>query len=223
MTKATSFINDLIESENEILFDKISSDLYDKGYSINPFAMPISLTNQLFEHMNSLDSVEFSPAKIGRSQDLMQNEFIRRDEIKWINGESEAGTLWLDWCRQLKVFLNRRLILGLFSFESHFAKYGIGDFYKKHLDAFKGESNRILSVVLYLNPNWNPENGGELVLYEDNSDKVGIKVLPTFGTLVLFLSEDFPHEVLPAKSERNSIAGWFRLNSSTIDKVDPPL
>jgi len=27
---------------------------------------------------------------------------------------------------------------------------------------------------------------------------------------VIFLSERFPHEVLPAKKKRHSIAGWFR-------------
>jgi len=32
--------------------------------------------------------------------------------------------------------------------------------------------------------------------------------------LVIFLSEEFPHEVLPANTHRYSIAGWFRVNNS---------
>lgn len=37
------------------------------------------------------------------------------------------------------------------------------------------------------------------------------------GTLVVFLSEEFEHEVLPAKRDRYSIAGWFRVNPSALN------
>jgi len=47
-------------------------------------------------------------------------------------------------------------------------------------------------------------------------------VLPQLGTLVVFLSEEFPHEVLAAQRDRYSIAGWFRVNSSTAQQIDPP-
>jgi SM-20-related protein len=58
----------------------------------------------------------------------------------------------------------------LFDYECHFARYGEGAFYKKHLDAFKTpeESHlpkRLLSSVLYLNRDWGNEDGGELLLY----------------------------------------------------------
>ena len=89
-------------------------------------------------------------------------------------------------------------------------------------EPFKGESNRILSLVVYLNPDWTADDQGELVLYRDEDDSQGIKVTPTFGTVVAFLSEEFPHEVLPANRDRYSIAGWYRLNTSQPDRVDPP-
>jgi SM-20-related protein len=128
----------------------------------------------------------------------------------------------LQWTQVLQVYLNRRLFLGLFSFESHFAHYAPGHFYKRHLDAFKGEANRVLSLVTYLNPEWSKSDGGELVIYENTGDTVGRSVSPEFGTLAVFLSEEFEHEVKAATRDRYSIAGWFRLNSSTTDKVDPP-
>jgi SM-20-related protein len=40
--------------------------------------------------------------------------------------------------------------------------------------------------------------------------------------MVLFLSEEIPHEVLPAHTDRASIAGWFRLNTSINNQIDPP-
>ena len=113
-------------------------------------------------------------------------------------------------------------MLGLYSFESHFAVYQPGAFYKRHLDAFKGQANRVLSLVTYLNPDWQEADGGQLVIYTSEEDKTGIRVLPKFGTVVVFLSEEFPHEVLPATRSRSSIAGWYRVNGTIGDVIDPP-
>lgn len=51
----------------------------------------------------------------------------------------------------------------------------LGAYDKRHYDAFRGEANRILSVVTYLNPAWGNTDGGELVLYSDDQDRVGLK------------------------------------------------
>jgi len=213
--------NDLQQGEQESLFEKIACDLLEKGYSINPGLLPPVLAEQLTDHVRQMSGQQFNPAGVGRSQDYQLNQFVRSDSICWINGESEAGRDWLNWAGQLQSYLNRRLFLGLFSFESHFAHYQPGDFYKRHLDAFKGQANRVLSLVAYLNSGWMPDEGGELVLYTDQQDLEGIRVTPGLGTFVVFLSEEFPHEVLPASRDRYSIAGWFRLNSSTFGQVDP--
>lgn len=207
---------------NHSIFEAISKDIYSKGFSIQPNALPPSLSNTLYQHVTHMNDEKFDPAKIGRSQQHMRNHFVRRDQIAWINGETTAGKQWLEWTSHLKDHLNRALFLGLFSFESHFAHYPRGAFYKRHVDAFKGESNRILSVVSYLNPDWQIDDGGELLLYQNKEDKEGIKVIPALGTIAVFLSEEFPHEVLPAKRDRYSIAGWFRVNASTAMRADPP-
>ena len=72
---------------------------------------------------------------------------------------------------------------------------------------------RVLSTVFYLNENWQPGDGGELAIY-DAEDQLITRVQPVLNRLVIFLSEEFPHEVLPAKNHRYSIAGWFRVNNS---------
>lgn len=202
------------------LFETIAGDIRDKGYSINFNALPDALMESLWLHMNKMNLEKFSPAGVGRKNNYNLNTFIRSDEICWINGDSDAGKAWLEWTKALQVYLNSHLFLGLFSFESHFSHYAPGAFYKKHVDAFKGESNRVLSMVLYLNPGWLPDDGGELELYLSDDDK--IRITPSYGTLVSFLSEELPHEVLSTKRDRYSIAGWFRVNGSTLDKVDPP-
>ncbi|NVJ62445.1 MAG: 2OG-Fe(II) oxygenase [Gammaproteobacteria bacterium] len=214
------FADQLLDSYDSV-FSAIVDDIAEKGYSIRPNVLASDIAPQLSERLQQISPSLFKPAGIGRESDQHRNRFVRTDDICWMKGDSDAERLWLKWCERLQTQLNRSLFLGLFSFESHFAHYAEGDFYKKHLDAFKGNTNRVLSVVLYLNPNWLPENGGELVLY-DQQDSVITKLSPSFGTLVVFLSEDFPHEVLPAQRDRFSVAGWFRVNASSAGKVDPP-
>lgn len=206
-----------------LLFETIAQDLLHKGYSVNPNALSYHLCESLKAHLDKMSADKFIKAGVGREQDHTINNFVRSDQICWITGESAAGKQWLAWVSSLQQYLNRRLLLGLFSFESHFAHYQQGDFYKRHLDSFKGEANRVVSIVAYLNPAWLPSDGGELVLYKDEKDLEGLKITPLLGTLVAFLSEDFPHEVLATHRDRYSIAGWFRVNSSVAAKVDPPI
>ncbi|WP_243748727.1 2OG-Fe(II) oxygenase [Pseudomaricurvus alcaniphilus] len=219
-----SIASDLVENAlcESSLFERMANDLLEKGYSINPAMLPAALADTLWQHLQTMPGQKFDSAGIGRQQQHTLNNFVRSDEISWINGESTAGSAWLQWAAELQLYLNRRLFLGLFSFESHFAHYAPGDFYKRHLDAFKGEANRVLSLVVYLNPGWQPEDGGELVLYGEAIAARGIKVTPGYATVVAFLSEEFPHEVLPAARDRYSIAGWFRVNTSTAERIDPP-
>lgn len=112
--------------------------------------------------------------------------------------------------------------MGLFDYEAHFAHYQPGAFYRRHLDAFRGRTNRVLTTLLYLNPDWQPGDGGELLLYPEQGEGVLERVSPRAGTLVIFLSARFPHEVLPAQADRYSIAGWFRVNNSINNQIDPP-
>ena len=217
MSKPASGSND-----SEALFETIASDLSATGYSIQPNALPQPLLNQLSNHIQTISAADFKKAGIGRDSEHQLNQVIRSDEICWINNDSDAGAGWLEWVESLQAFLNRRLFLGLFSAESHFAHYAPGDFYQKHSDAFKGEANRVLSMVVYLNHDWLAEDGGELLIYTGEETQATIKVIPSFGTIVVFLSEDFPHEVLPARRDRFSIATWFRVNNSNSEKVDPP-
>jgi SM-20-related protein len=209
-------------ASSEILFEKIAQDLIESGCSINPAAIPEALAEALTKEVRSLSSESFKKAGIGREQGFARNETVRSDQITWITDNTEAGKAWLDWASQLQAYMNRRLYLGLFSFESHFAHYSAGDFYQRHVDAFKGQANRMLTLVAYFNHDWSEDDGGELVVYQNEEDQQGQKVLPGFATLVVFLSEEFPHEVLAARKDRYSIAGWFRVNTSSADRIDPP-
>jgi SM-20-related protein len=108
--------------------------------------------------------------------------------------------------------LNQRCFLGLRSFEGHFAKYPVGSFYKRHLDQFHAVPHRVVTVILYLNESWTAEDEGALRMYFplENGTELIEDVLPLGGRLVVFLSGEIPHEVLPTKKERISITGWLK-------------
>lgn len=203
------------------VFEQIAEELSQQGYSVLSHALPAALCRALAAEVRALPAERFSRAGIGRQSAHIKAETIRRDEICWIDNNTVAGREWLEWAAELQQAINRRLFLGLFSFESHYAHYQMGDFYKVHRDAFRGQQNRVLSVVLYLNPDWQPADGGELLVYPEEGDMPFLKVLPELGTLVVFLSEEFPHEVLPTQTDRYSIAGWYRINSGNSRRVDP--
>ncbi|MCW8976343.1 MAG: 2OG-Fe(II) oxygenase [Sedimenticola sp.] len=208
--------------DDDSLFERIACGIEAEGYVILPTALPHQVADNLLHYLSLLEEERFHLARIGRGLDQTKNAFIRRDKIYWMENSHPNAAAWFDWTTRLKRYLNRRLFLGLFSFESHFALYTPGDFYKKHLDAFRGESNRVLTLVTYLNKGWEPDQGGELVLYAPDEGAEITKVVPTFGTLVIFLSEEFPHEVLAADRDRYSVAGWFRINGSINHQIDPP-
>jgi SM-20-related protein len=204
--------------------DAIADQLVGRGYLIIDNALPESLLRGLLTHFNELQEDQFKTAGIGRRSDFQQEAEIRSDKIHWITANTEPTAEFLQGMEALRVGINRRLFMGVCDYECHFAHYPIGAFYKKHVDAFRSHkisgltnSNRVLSTVLYLNETWQQDNGGELVLYAEEGERVLEKVLPEFGRLVIFLSEEFPHEVLPANQERKSIAGWFRVNEGLMN------
>jgi SM-20-related protein len=159
----------------------------------------------------------FHAAGVGRGGELKIREDIRGDQVMWLDPEnfSREQQCYLAKLEQLRLTLNKHFFLGLADFEGHFAIYKKGAFYKAHLDRHAGTSDRLVTVILYLNESWQPGDGGELKLWTTAGDKDGDYVIiePRMGTLVCFLSGDFWHEVLPAMKSRMSITGWFRQRS----------
>lgn len=200
-----------LEHNLESAYDLIADQLAKTGYCILPQFLPAHLNHALYQRVSGLDDDAFHQAGIGRDLDFQLDNTVRRDETRWLNPAHPTDSAYIDYMAEFRLAINRRLFMGLFDYESHYAHYAPGAFYKRHMDAFKGQSNRVLTTVLYLNPEWQAEDGGELLLYAPESEQVIETVSPNFGTFVIFLSEQFPHEVVKSLRDRYSIAGWFRL------------
>ncbi len=151
-------------------------------------------------------------AAIGRGDTRIERTDVRGDRTQWFDesNPTTAQTSYWDVMQSLRDDLNRALMLGLVDLEAHYAHYVPGARYARHRDRFRNDDARVLSSVLYLNSDWHERDGGALRLYLSDSAAGHLDVYPHAGTLVLFLSADFEHEVLPATRDRLSIAGWFR-------------
>lgn len=191
-------------------YDEIAAALAGPGFIILDGALPQHLTQALVD-LIAVKANGLRRAGIGRDGGYQLNDAVRGDAIQWLEPGDAAVTEFLSAMDTLRQALNGRLYLGLSDYEAHFARYTPGAFYKKHRDAFRGKPGRKVSSVFYLNPDWDLAAGGELVLYDEAGEQELVRVAPECGRLVLFLSEDFPHEVLPARHQRQSIAGWFRI------------
>lgn len=196
-----NIINALAEQGWCVLNDYFSADLVE--------ALATE-AEQLFQQQR------MQPAGIGRGTQLQQNQTIRQDQIYWLTGESPAQAAYLQHMEALRIAINRALFLGLFELEAHFAVYPAGAFYKLHRDSFQGAANRVVSVVSYLNTAWPEDAGGELCIYAADQATLLAREQPKAGKLVVFLSEEIPHAVLPAQQQRLSIAGWFRVQQGNF-------
>ncbi len=199
----------------EDLLDHISQEIYSNSYVVvDNFVDEAFRKALLKEQTDLLNQGQFTKAAVGKGDQKQVRAEIRSDEVLWMDATSLSPLQAIFWEKVAEVqqVLNRRCFLGLKSFEGHFARYPIGSFYKRHLDQFHAVPHRIVTIILYLNESWTEAEGGQLRMYfpqEDGSERLE-DVLPVGGRLVVFLSEEIPHEVLPTQKERISITGWLR-------------
>ena len=191
---------------NENIYSKIADALVLDGYIVLDNSMGKELCKNLL--LYAKEEKGFKQAAISSTGSKHVNKSKRADKILWLDEDASVQSRYLDFMAGLQQYLNRTLFMGLSYYESHFAIYDVGNFYEKHLDAFKNSNHRVLTTVYYLNA---MHEGGELMMY-DEENKLIQRVEPKEDRLVMFLSDKFPHEVLEAKEKRYSIAGWFRVD-----------
>lgn len=189
---------------------RIVDALHDHGWSEQDNFLPPDLTLSLALECAALavaGTLTFARISQGAARSLQPD--VRGDRIHWLEaGQSEACDRYLAIMEALRIALNRGLCLGLEEYESHFAFYAPGASYLRHRDQFRHDDSRTVSVIVYLNANWLPEHGGALRLHPEGLATRDIS--PVGGRIVVFLSADMPHEVLPATRDRLSLTGWFR-------------
>jgi SM-20-related protein len=153
----------------------------------------------------------FHESAIGKKSLQTKNASIRSDKIFWVHSFSESLKPIGDWLTCLSAELKNHFRISLDDIEAHFSIYSKGNHYDKHIDNSAGLTPRLFTFIFYLNPEWKPGDGGELVVYNPiNQDDRIFTIAPKAGTFVLFRSDLFYHEVLPSQSDRYTFTGWLR-------------
>lgn len=201
------------------LYEPLIDGILEKGYGVaDDFLTPEEVTylrQQLHERHRA---GQFREAGIGQAaaqngQATVEKQ-VRGDEIRWLDLATATAeeTVFLTRIQQFIDYLNQTCYLGLRDYELHYARYPVGTFYRRHLDRFRTDSKRKLSVITYLNDNWQATDGGQLAVYVPQPDgtEQTVPIDPIGGRLVCFDSGLLEHEVLPATRDRLSITGWLR-------------
>ena len=201
-------------SSDNSLFETVVEALAGTGWCVIPDFLPREAWQPLAAEARQLYADGgFRHAGVGRGESFSIRPEIRNDRVRWIDPLAATALQqgYLDRVESLRLAINRELMLGLFGFEGHFAIYPEGSFYKRHFDRFTDAANRTVTLVLYLNDDWQPQDGGALRIYEttESGAEIYSDVLPHGGSAVVFLTEKFAHEVLPANRERLSLTGWY--------------
>lgn len=193
---------DVLSEQNYVVIDDFLDD-----------ALYASLRSFLFEKIDAFDQ-----AGIGTLNQHVIKRNIRGDRTYWLNSarDTDLKDFW-QLLEETKFILNRYCYLSLSGQEFHLAHYPSGGHYARHLDQFEGRNNRMISMVMYLNENWQPEHGGELEILDDNKELQ--LVAPLAKRCVLFKSAEVPHAVLKSFKDRFSVTGWLLYQPSGVGSI----
>ena len=178
-----------------------------EGCFVRPDWLPAPLPEQARAAVEGLEG--FRPAQIGRGPDRQQHPEIRGDELLWLDPADPPVALLpvVRAFEQLKEQLNREAYLGLQRLELQAARYSRpGAHYERHLDSFRGRPGRRLTCLYYLNPAWAPSQGGLLRLHLASGP---VDIPPQLNQLVVFLSDEVEHQVLPSFAVRWALTAWW--------------
>jgi len=191
-------------------FDLLIDSYLDNNIGIDTGFLNEQLSVGLQQNILQLQSDKMMMAAgIGNEAIKDSNQKMRGDKIYWMD-KSHNNIYEQEFLQHIENFidrLNSTCYTGINGYEFHYAIYEEGSFYKRHKDQFKNDSNRKYSLINYLNNNWLEEDGGQLVVYQNEAVQ---KILPQSQTAVFFKSDEMEHEVTKANRSRMSITGWLK-------------
>ena len=171
-----------------------------------------TLALHLKENLTTLYSKkQLRSAGTGNDRLAVNNKLVRSDIIYWLDRShnNQYENEFFDLMDNFIQHLNSTCYTGITGYEFHYTLYETGSFYKKHLDQFRNNDSRQYSMIMYLNSDWQQQDGGELCIHHDVHLQ---NVSPQNGKAVFFKSGELEHEVLITHKPRMSITGWLKIN-----------
>jgi len=191
-------------------FDLLIDSYLDNKVGIDAGFLSENLSKGLQQNILQLQKDELMTlAGIGNEGVKGDKQDMRGDKIYWLD-KKHNNIYEQEFLQRVEDFidhLNSTCYTGINGYEFHYAVYEEGHGYKRHKDQFKNDSNRKYSLINYLNENWLEEDGGQLLVYQE---EVVQKISPQSQTAVFFKSDEMEHEVTVSKRSRMSITGWLK-------------
>lgn len=193
-------------------FNTLIDSFIDNKVGITENFLSVALAAQLKENLYGLyqDKLLLA-AGTGNETIVSHDQLVRSDKIYWL--DRKHGNIhensFFDLMDSFVSYLNSTCYTGITGYEFHYTLYEEGSFYKKHLDQFKNNDSRQYSMIIYLNADWQENDGGELCIHHSDSLQ---KISPDNGKSVFFKSSELIHEVLITHKQRLSITGWLKIN-----------
>jgi SM-20-related protein len=191
-------------------YDLLIDSYLDNNIGMDTGFLSEKLSNGLQQNILQLQKDDMMHAA-GIGNDTVKDtaQKMRGDKIYWMD-KSHDNIFEQEFLHQVEGFierLNSTCYTGINSYEFHYAVYEEGSCYKRHRDQFKNDSNRKYSLINYLNNDWLEKDGGQLLVYQDETVQ---KISPRSQTAVFFKSDELEHEVAMANRSRMSITGWLK-------------
>ncbi|MCY7310790.1 MAG: 2OG-Fe(II) oxygenase [Bacteroidota bacterium] len=194
------------------IFNTLINGFIDTKIGIVENFVSKQLAVRLTENLNRLfTNKQLQSAGTGNNVLVPHNKLFRSDIIYWLDRKHDDPyeNNFFDLIDEFVSYLNSSCYTAITGYEFHYALYEKGSFYKKHIDQFRNNDSRQFSMIIYLNEDWQPADGGELCIHHADSLQ---KISPVTGKTVFFKSSELAHEVLVTNKPRLSIVGWLKIN-----------
>lgn len=192
------------------IFNTLINSFIENKIGIADNFLSESLSLHLKENLAALytDS-RLRSAGTGQDVNAPHNKSFRSDIIYWLDRKHNDihENSFFDLMDDFVMHLNETCYTGITGYEFHYTLYEKGSFYKKHIDQFKNNNSRQYSMIMYLNNEWEENDGGELCIHDEKGSK---NISPVNGKSVFFKSNELEHEVLITHKPRMSITGWLK-------------
>lgn len=202
--------NDAGESERSFVFAPHEvAALADGRAVVRDDLLSAADARALAAHVHTLEAL-LTHAAVGHER--LHTHAVRGDRTCWLersatdSADGASTHLW-SIVDAVAEALRRDCYLGTLDAEVQLALHPAGSHYQRHRDAFLGRSRRRATLILYLNPDWRPEHGGALQVFEPTGART---IEPVLGRVLVFLSERLEHEVLPTFAPRWAVTAWYR-------------
>jgi len=196
----------------EKIFNALIDSFIDNKVGIAENFLNASLATHLKENLTGLFREKMMrSAGTGNDALVVHDKLVRSDMIYWLDRSNNNPweNDFFDLMDSFVSYLNSSCYTGITGYEFHYTLYEKGSFYKKHLDQFGNNPSRQYSMIMYLNSDWQEDDGGELRIH--HSDHLQ-NISPVNGKSVFFKSSELEHEVMLTNRPRMSITGWLKIN-----------